>query len=183
MEAESGRDIKRQVRVMHSVRPPQRGHGVKEDMLQIDGEVEQDDGGYDCDPRRQRDQMKEAPSAGVGSELTLFLPRLDTNTIHDPARASRSREGSAAPTNALRVADVDAGTAAVKVTLNASHGTLTLARLTGLTFSVGDGTADSHGGRLRGKGAATAPRYAPRAGRQGRGGQRRSWFEPPEGAS
>src|SRR5438128_3039216 len=53
---------------MHPVQPPKRGHGVKENVLQIDGEIEQDDRCNDDDPGRQCDHMKETPSAGVANE-------------------------------------------------------------------------------------------------------------------
>lgn len=49
---------------------------------------------------------------------------------------------SVANGNALTVADADAGAGAVEITLTATNGAATLASLTGLTFSVGDGTAD-----------------------------------------
>src|SRR5262249_1372524 len=45
--------------------------------------------------------------------------------------------------NAIAISDVDAGSAPVKVTLTATHGTLTLSKTTGLTFMAGDGTADA----------------------------------------
>ncbi|CAG0977989.1 hypothetical protein PLCT2_01738 [Planctomycetaceae bacterium] len=43
----------------------------------------------------------------------------------------------------LSIADADAGTASLEVTLTATNGTLTLAALAGLTFNAGDGTADA----------------------------------------
>jgi Bacterial Ig domain/Calx-beta domain len=45
--------------------------------------------------------------------------------------------------NQISVADVDAGTNAVQVTLTATNGTLTLSGTAGLAFTVGDGTADT----------------------------------------
>jgi hypothetical protein len=45
--------------------------------------------------------------------------------------------------NAISIADSDAGSSSVRVTLTATNGTVTLASLTGLSFSVGDGTADA----------------------------------------
>jgi hypothetical protein len=46
--------------------------------------------------------------------------------------------------NLISVSDVDAGTGLVKVTLTATHGTMTLSGVTGLTFDPGqDGTADA----------------------------------------
>jgi hypothetical protein len=45
--------------------------------------------------------------------------------------------------NQISVADADAGTNAVQVTLTATNGTLTLNGTAGLSFTVGDGTADA----------------------------------------
>ena len=41
------------------------------------------------------------------------------------------------------MADVDAATGAVKITMSVASGRLTLAQVTGLTFTVGDGTSDA----------------------------------------
>jgi hypothetical protein len=49
---------------------------------------------------------------------------------------------STATSNAITVADVDAGSAAVQVSLAASQGTATVATTSGLSFSQGDGTDD-----------------------------------------
>ncbi len=49
---------------------------------------------------------------------------------------------SAANGNAITVGDADAGANPIEVTLLASNGTVSLASTTGLTFVVGDGTAD-----------------------------------------
>ena len=45
--------------------------------------------------------------------------------------------------NRISVADPDAGSNAIEVTINATNGTLTLGSVTGLTFTDGDGTADA----------------------------------------
>jgi len=50
---------------------------------------------------------------------------------------------SAANGNAISIADVDAGTNAVQVQLTATNGVITLSGISGLSFTVGDGTADS----------------------------------------
>ncbi len=50
---------------------------------------------------------------------------------------------NAANANAISVTDSDAGGGALRVTLTASHGTLTLSGVAGLTFGTGDGTADA----------------------------------------
>ncbi|MBS0180674.1 MAG: hypothetical protein JSR20_18125 [Nitrospira sp.] len=50
---------------------------------------------------------------------------------------------STATGNSLVLADVDAGSSPVQLTLTATQGTLTLSGTAGLTFATGDGTADS----------------------------------------
>ena len=50
---------------------------------------------------------------------------------------------SAGNSNAITISDVDAGAAAVQVTLTATNGTITLPVLSGLIFSAGDGTTDA----------------------------------------
>jgi VCBS repeat-containing protein len=50
---------------------------------------------------------------------------------------------SSAGSNAISIADVDAASSPVQVQLTATNGTLTLSGTSGLTFSVGDGTADA----------------------------------------
>jgi hypothetical protein len=45
--------------------------------------------------------------------------------------------------NSIVIADLDAGSADVQVTLTATYGTLTLGGFTGLVFSAGDGTGDA----------------------------------------
>jgi Ca2+-binding RTX toxin-like protein len=50
---------------------------------------------------------------------------------------------SAANSNLISISDIDAGSNEVKVTLAVTNGTLTLGGTTNLTFSVGDGVADS----------------------------------------
>ena len=55
-------------------------------------------------------------------------------------RRSSSRLGNG---NRIAVSDPDAGASPLEVTLTAVQGTLTLAGIAGLTFTVGDGTADA----------------------------------------
>jgi hypothetical protein len=50
---------------------------------------------------------------------------------------------SAANSNAVSVADMDAGTDAIKVTLTTTNGTVTLGSTAGLSFVTGDGTDDA----------------------------------------
>jgi hypothetical protein len=50
---------------------------------------------------------------------------------------------NAANSNLISISDPDAGTAAVKVTLTATNGVITLSGFSGLSFTTGDGTADA----------------------------------------
>jgi VCBS repeat-containing protein len=50
---------------------------------------------------------------------------------------------SSAGSNAILIADVDAGSSPMQVQLTATGGTLTLSSTTGLTFTAGDGTTDA----------------------------------------
>jgi VCBS repeat-containing protein len=54
-----------------------------------------------------------------------------------------ARVFSTANSNALSIADVDADSASVQVKLTVTNGTLTLPSLAGLSFTVGDGSADA----------------------------------------
>jgi uncharacterized repeat protein (TIGR01451 family) len=67
------------------------------------------------------------------------------NTVPGPQRTNRDTPLAfyAANGNLIAVADADAGTNPVQVTLTAVNGTLTLSRTTGLTFTSGDGSADA----------------------------------------
>jgi hypothetical protein len=71
----------------------------------------------------------------------------DAPVITYPTTRSLDQDGtlvlSTANNDKFSIADVDAGSAAVQVTLAATHGTLTLAGTTGLTFTTGTGTADA----------------------------------------
>jgi len=49
---------------------------------------------------------------------------------------------TAANGNLIWITDVDSNSGLLKVTLNSTHGTLTLSQITGLTFTTGDGAAD-----------------------------------------
>lgn len=65
--------------------------------------------------------------------------------VHAPASANAL---NSAPllfvgANALSITDADAGTGPEQVDLSVSHGVLTLASTAGLTFTVGDGSADT----------------------------------------
>src|SRR6185369_14048438 len=60
------------------------------------------------------------------------------NTVPGP---QTTNEDTAKTIVGTSTSDVDAGT--VQVTLSAANGTLTLTTLSGLSFSVGDGTSDA----------------------------------------
>ncbi|MBX9582155.1 MAG: hypothetical protein K2X87_17765 [Gemmataceae bacterium] len=74
------------------------------------------------------------PGTGANQAPTVSAP--------GPQTTAGTLTFSAANGNPITVADPDAGSAAVKLTLAADAGTLTLATTAGLTFITGDGTAD-----------------------------------------
>src|SRR5262249_55540132 len=73
------------------------------------------------------------------------------NAVNDPVTSAAPAtlaldEDSSVAVTGLSISDVDATLAPgglYSVTLSATHGTLTLSTLTGLTFDNGDGTADA----------------------------------------
>jgi hypothetical protein len=67
------------------------------------------------------------------------------NTVPGAQNVNRnsSLTFSTANSNRISIGDIDAGAAAVQVTLTASNGTLTLSSTTGLAFTAGDGMADA----------------------------------------
>lgn len=74
---------------------------------------------------------------------TLNLPPV--NTVPGPQATNEDTPlvFSSANGNQISISDPDAGANPVQVTLTATNGTLTLSTTAGLTFTVGDGTADA----------------------------------------
>ena len=68
VKAQARGHVELEVGVMHAMQPPQRRHGVKEDVLQIDREVQEDDRKDNARPRRQRDDIEETKSVRLGNE-------------------------------------------------------------------------------------------------------------------
>ncbi|MGB7924015.1 MAG: Calx-beta domain-containing protein [Pyrinomonadaceae bacterium] len=88
--------------------------------------------------------------ATLGSPNTATLTILDpndapVNTVPAPQSTNENTPlvFSSANTNQISIADVDADTSPMQVTLTATHGTLTLNGTTGLSFITGDGTDDA----------------------------------------
>ena len=89
-------------------------------------------------------------ATGTGSDTTTvrlqFLAVNDPPVITAPA-AQNAKTGNtltfSSGSNALSFSDSDLGSDSAQCTLSVSAGTLTLASLTGLTFSTGDGTGDA----------------------------------------
>ncbi len=88
--------------------------------------------------------------ATLGSPNTATLTILDPNDapVNTVPSAQSTGENvalvfSSANANQISVADADAGTSPVRVTLTATRGALTLNGKTGLSFVTGDGTSDA----------------------------------------
>lgn len=91
-------------------------------------------------------------NTGAGGPLTATLDQEitiravnDGPTVTAPAAVTVAEDGSISFTggNLISVADIDADSGAIKVTLVVFAGTMTLSRTTGLTFTTGDGTGDA----------------------------------------
>ena len=88
-------------------------------------------------------------SGGTFSLEAGFPPSLDNrppvNTVPGPQSVAENGTltFNAANGNLISVADADAGSSPVQVTLAATNGTLTLSGTSGLNFTAGDGTSDA----------------------------------------
>ena len=60
--------VELKVGVMHAMQPPERRHGMKEHVLQVDGEVQEDDRDHNAPPGRKRDHIEESPAMRLGNE-------------------------------------------------------------------------------------------------------------------
>ena len=87
---------------------------------------------------------------GNNNQYDAFVSSIwavDPPVISVPGAQSLSEDGqkifSSGNGNRISIGDPDIGASADEVTLNVAHGTLTLAGTAGLTFSAGDGAADS----------------------------------------
>jgi hypothetical protein len=92
-------------------------------------------------------------TANGGVETVVRTFTVTVNAVNDaPVNSVPGAQGtdadtpltfSAANSNLISISDVDAGAAAMRVTLSATNGTLTLSSTAGLAFTAGDGTADA----------------------------------------
>ena len=102
----------------------------------------------DTTPRTVRMVLTDGDGGSSGDADTPLqvLAVNDAPTITAPATVNVAEDGTlvfAAGPNAIGVADADAATAPVSVTLTATHGLLTLASTAGLTFAMGTGSGDA----------------------------------------
>jgi hypothetical protein len=87
----------------------------------------------------------------IGNTVTVNLTVVAVNDApinNLPAAAQSTNEDTALAfgtvgSNQIFVSDIDAAASPIRTTLSATKGTLTLANLSGLTFTAGDGTADT----------------------------------------
>ena len=102
------------------------------------------------------DQFNFSVSDGSGGSIASTQFHITVTPVNDPPVNDVSNPQSAlsvsedtalvfstANNNVISVSDPDAGSNPVKVSLNVSHGSLTLSGIANLTFTTGDGTADS----------------------------------------
>jgi hypothetical protein len=89
-----------------------------------------------------------SPALADAEEITINVVAANQPPVNTVPGAQTVAEDtdlvlSTANTNRISIADPDAGTANVKVTLTVTNGDLTLSSTTGLTFTTGDGTDDT----------------------------------------
>ena len=109
--------------------------------------------------------------SNVATVFMTINPMNDPPVNAVPGNQTMNEDGSlvfsSANGNAISISDPDAGSGQMLETLSVSHGALTLSGTSGLTFSVGDGTADAtmtFTGTMAGINAALAGlTYAPTA--------------------
>ena len=117
MEAHAGGHVDVEIGVMHAVQPPQHRHVMKDDVLDVDDEIEREEAEHDARPPRQagrvnRPQPRSAaisatPTAAVGTSSrtarmsTARMPRLPGQRGVRPDE-KRPPRGDAIPTAPCR---------------------------------------------------------------------------------
>jgi len=111
--------------------PAQDGNGAPYTSFTF--QVQDNGGGTDLDP--------------TPNTMTINVTAVNdapVNTVPGPQSTTEDtpKVFSSGNANQISVADVDAGSADIRVTLTATNGTITLATTAGLLFGAGDGTED-----------------------------------------
>jgi hypothetical protein len=87
------------------------------------------------DGKSATQQTFDVTVTAVNDALNNQVPTAQTTLENTPLQFTGS--------NAILIQDIDAGTQPIQVTLTATQGVLTLSQVEGLSFEIGDGTADS----------------------------------------
>jgi hypothetical protein len=93
-----------------------------------------------------RVRSSDAGGLSVEKVLTVTVNNVNEAPVNTVSGALSVNEDTAlnfTGANAVSVADVDVGGGAIQIQLSITNGTLTMTTLTGLSFSVGDGSADA----------------------------------------
>lgn len=61
MESDARSDVEVSVRVVHTMKPPEPGHGMHPTVLEIDPEIEEQDRGRDSSPGRDVEDVQQSP--------------------------------------------------------------------------------------------------------------------------
>jgi hypothetical protein len=87
------------------------------------------------------------PLSSVGTATVSFTITDENdapvNTVPGGVSTPQNSVFTFAGGNQISITDIDAGASAVKVTLTATNGTISLSGIAGLSFTTGDGTADA----------------------------------------
>ena len=93
-------------------------------------------------------ETKDSAGSTYAKEFTITVENVNEAPVNSVPAAQSTNDNtpltfSTADGNLISISDVDAGTADVEMTLYVNDGTLTLASVAGLTFSVGNGVDDA----------------------------------------
>jgi VCBS repeat-containing protein len=126
------------------------GHGTKAEYQTLLGRVKYDNTSNTPNTSDRHVQFNVNDGDANSNTATALVHVADNNDapVNTVPGATSTNEDTAktfstANANALSISDTDAGSNPVEVKLSIDNGTLTLASTTNLTFSTGDGTADS----------------------------------------
>ena len=118
MKAYAGRNIELEVGVVHAMQAPEGRHRMEQNVLEIDGQIEQDDAKRDCRPSRQVEGVEQSPASGFGQQRQA-QPRQSGKAAARGPYPARQRRCWRASACAGRSSGRDAAPAVPKLTIAA----------------------------------------------------------------
>ncbi len=91
MEPEPAGDIEVEIGVVHPVQPPEPGHGMAGDVLEIDGEIKQNQSGQKLDAEGQCHAVEQADGLALGKDCRRVSRRTQRQALHHTSITTRPR--------------------------------------------------------------------------------------------